>query len=671
MANSSLKSLSRILLPVFLVIFIWSIFNLPIIFEDKFSKVKGEIEKAMSRALDKKVNVERIGLAPYGELILYNIIVMQKEKNIPYITAKRCRVRFGIFELLFTKEFKLFHVELIEPVVYERAKRLHPAQIDTMPLHIYKLGFGRDVSLNVISGRLILEKFNNYVDFNFWVSMRMGRLLSEGCVDIERHGKIKYTLKSSVYQNTFFIEELLLDSWFFKMRAEGIVDNFPKDPLLNLTVNLKKLNTPDKTYFKSRLFTANIHDFIMHIRGKPKEFIWAIRLDVLKAGFLYSQVNLIIDSLSCSLMVSRDEFLLEDLACFLNNVPIGLKGKFYNFKSPHLELNLTSYPSKIARLKPFNPLDFEFYFSGHKEKDLVKGNIDFKMQKNTDKIRIAAEDFLCELKNNLFSTKSRTISCEIENPSTKTELGFKGFAASCYLKENKIYFEDLSLSGYDGFVGGRGFFEIESFSPRLFLDLTVNNIDFTQMPRLIHMDYEMSGRLGARLTIDTRKAPCIFGRISISDGFIKNEKLLNLISDFLGIPSLKDIYFKKISSKVSFFADPNELYFNQARLHGKDIYLKANIKIKDKEKIKGIITSRLSKELLRESFKLRMLFFLTQDRIPYADFEFKVGGFLKSPHIKWLDARFKNNLRQILSEAGEKALEEEIEKMIVPLRTEP
>ena len=140
-----------------------------------------------------------------------------------------------------------------------------------------------------------------------------------------------------------------------------------------------------------------------------------------------------------------------------------------------------------------------------------------------------------------------------------------------------------------------------------------------------------------------------------------------MVSDFLSVPSLKNTYFKDLSSMVEFSWVDKDFLFNKLIVMGEGILLNGDIKLKNTKKINGNISVRLSTELLKESFKLRLLFFIIGERLPCQDFEFEIGGFVNSPQIKWLSTRFRENVLKYLTEGDKAVLEKSLEQAIEQL----
>lgn len=705
MARSSSKSLSSILLLILMSILIYAAFNLPLIFKEQFLKIEDIIEKNAEDALGKNFSIGKIGFFPYGELILYDVKIYDKTQGISYAEAKRCAVRFKLWPLFINKAIVVTDVEVKAPLLYPAFKKLRVSKKETI-IGGYRLEIDRYLFIKLGSGKAVLvnkDSGSDEIRFAFWARFTgENGFYSEGWVDLDRYSlgeyllndvfffdfidKIGYKLKCSLEDNdTLSVDELVLDFEQFKLGAKGRIEDFSKNPIVNIEVGLKDLYFQDKIYLRSKLLIASIRNFIMQIKGALLKPHFAVRLDNLSSRLSYLPATLKIDNFYCNLKLSKDELLIEECSCFLNNLPVGLECRLSKTLSPNIELNVVSYPGQISSLRPLNPLSFGFSFSGDKKEDLIKGNVSLEIEKlvslnprKTHYMKLGITELACKFSEGLVFTdtgknvsplfiEAKDINYEANMPRQDTILNFGNLTASLYPQGTRFYFSDLNLSGYGGLLKSRGFLGIEALFPRFFFDCEFNGLNVPELLRILHLDYELGGTLSGRAIFDTKAFSWLVGGLTIQDGYMKDLTLLNLIADFLSIPSISDIYFDEFSSNFSISTKGEQFILNSLRLHSPNIYLEADLTLKDRQKIKGNILARLSNNILRESFKMRLLFLLMGENLPYADFEFEIGGLLKSPHVKWLDTNFRKKVMRYLSESGQKAMEKEVEKAIKPL----
>jgi len=336
-------------------------------------------------------------------------------------------------------------------------------------------------------------------------------------------------------------------------------------------------------------------------------------------------------------------------------------------------------------LRPFNPLNFEFSFSGHNLGNSVRGEILLQLEKlipskprSAHSIKLKIDDLSCgfsDIPPRVFPDEStaylsldaKDIVCQTNVPRSDTRLDVGNFRSLLYPKGSRFYFDDLYVSAYKGFLYGKGFLELRNLSPHFVFDFEFDKINMAELVKILNLEHDLAGDLGGEARLDTKAFSYLIGQADISNGHIKNVELLRLIADFLTVPSLKEIYFEDCSSNFSLSALEKEIRLDNLKLRSSDISLDADMTLGDKQKIKGHMLVRLSTRLLRESFRMRLLFLLLGESVPYADFEFRIGGFLENPHIKWLDTRFRQTIMRYLSKSGQKTIEKKVEDAIKPL----
>ncbi len=675
-----------ILLIIFIVIFITVIFNLPFFFYEAFLHIKNIIEKSASSLLDKNVTIEKIGFLPYGELILYNLKIYDSENKVSYLYAKKCAIQFRLLPLIIRRDIVVTKLNFVEPVLYPAFKDLKLYDKEGK-FYNNKLKFDKNILIKVALGSAKFDKNMSILDgigFDFWFKLkRNNKVYSEGIIDFkncrlkdyllylfEPIDKVGYRLETTLTGDLCSLDELVLDFGQFKIGVTGFIENYRINPILDVNLFLKEPDFSESVYYRTKSVLAFIRNFIMQIRGAIKERQFLIRLDMFKSKFIYLPAMFKIDNFYCNLRLSREELVIEDLSCFVNNFPIGLECKLSNFESPYVELKLVSYPGQLPSLRPFNSLNFEFLFSGYKFRDSIKGNLLLKMERETKTIKFAMNDLLCKfLDRETLSLEAKKViyiyAKDLLKPDINLEL--MDFSSFLHIDEKKVYFNDIILSGYKGILKARGFLDFAIFPPAEFVDFEFNGVDMGELASAFNFNFDLAGSFNGKGVFDSKASPYLAGTAALSNGFIKNLNLLDLIADFLNVVSLRNIHFDNFSSNFSFFVTGEEVSLDNIKLHNKDIYMESGLKIIDKRKVKGNMLVRLSTEVLKESFKLRILFFIMGERLPYVDFEFKIGGLMASPQIQWLDSAFKINVMRYLSEGDKKAMEAEIEKMIKSL----
>lgn len=702
------RLLNRIFLCLFAAAFLTIIilsFSLTVIFEEQFLLIKNNIEKTAGEALGKKVSIESIYLLPYGEVLLCNINISDNE-GTPYINLKRCQIRIKLLPLFINRTVVISGLTFVKPIFFPASKNLRIVLGKKQIPDKHKVRLDKRLIIKLKSGQAVFAEdypvsTQDKIGFGFRAELKEAKMInSEGWVDFREYrfkdyllnkifffdfiDKIRYKLKASLTADTLSVDELLLDLEQFKIEAKGLIKNYKAAPVLDLSLTLKELDFPEKIYLTSKLCISYIRNFIVHIKGALREPSWAVRLDNLRSKFSYLPALVKIDNFTCNLRYSQEGFFINKLSCFLNNFPVGLNGKITNFESPCIELNLISHPGQLPSLRPLNPLNFEFTFSGYKYKDSMEGKTYLEIEKlisarprKVQYLKLTINDLLCQFLKRpassasgvspALSIEAKGVVGETNAPKVETRLELCNFKFSIYPECNRLGIPCLSLSGYKGFLKGNGYLIFDRFPPLAFLNFKFSGFNMTELSGLFHLDFELSGDLNGEAIYDNGSFSYLVGTAAITNGYIKNLKLLDLIANFLNIISLKDIHFEDFSSVFSFSVAGDRASLEQIKLCSKDIYLNTDLKFREKQKINGNMLIRLSTGLLKESFKLRMLLLLMGQKLPYVDFEFKIGGFVKTPHIKWEETKFKQGLMRFLSENDKKVMEKQIEEAIKPL----
>lgn len=705
MTNSSSRLRNNILSFIFIAGLVCASFNLPLIFRETFQDIKDRIENNIRDVLGKDLSIEKIGFFPYGEVVLYNVRLYDEKDDIIYARAKSCHIQFKLWDLFLNKKAIITKINLREPVIFPVLKDLEIPEYENEIIIGYAVELDKYLLVKVNSGKLAFSDIGssaNELGFTLWVRMIGGKgFYSEGWIDLENCylkeyflndifffefiDRVGYRLKASLNNNVLSIEEMVMDFEQFKIGAKGFIENYKKEPILNLTLNLEELAFSEKIYLRSKLFISSIRNLIVYIKGSIKEPRMSLSLAALRMTPGYFPTTLKIDNFYCNLKLSQDRLLIEECSYFLNNLPIGLKCVLSRMLSPQIDLNVISYPGQLPSLRRLNPLNFSFSFSGDKKDASIRGKLSLGIERlisseprETYNLELKINDFSCEFSDDIISSVSddnavslmvnaKDITYKADAPGSGIEAHIKEFTSSLYPEGKKFYFPDLTISGYEGYLQGNGFLGFEGSFPGFFFDCEFNNFNIAELVKILPMEYELGGYLKGKSLLDSKAFTCLSGEISVSNGYIKNLKILELISDFLSIRSLKDIYFEDCASNFSLSLVGKELVLSDIRLRDPDVYLDANLTLKENEKIEGNMLVRISTKVLKESFKLRLLFLLMGERFSYADFEFKIGGFLKNPHIKWLDTKFRKNVMRFLSKGGQVAMEKQVEQAIQPL----
>jgi hypothetical protein len=232
MASFSLRSLHKLLLILLAASLILASFNLQVIFNKQFLKIKNTIEKESSAILKKNVKIRDIEFLPYGEITLKNIKIQDQRERLSYVEIEKFSIRFNVLEFLINKN----------AIIAKRKKskefNLKGAMVFKKPGFIgpmgYKLGIIMTPDVISISDlRLDFEKFSvdiKGVISDYASSPKAELDISSKEINIRGVGRV-----TNLYSRTI----LSKDGLFIK-NLDFFVNNFP----LGITCRLSDFKSP-------------------------------------------------------------------------------------------------------------------------------------------------------------------------------------------------------------------------------------------------------------------------------------------------------------------------------------------------------------------------------------------------------------------------------------------
>lgn len=686
MPNPLSRLINKKLFYILSIVFLLAIFNLPFIFHGKFLNIKADIEKNFKEYLGKDISIGRISFFPYGDVILHDLKIYDSLKGTEYIEAKRCNIRFRLFSLLLGKKLIPAEIAFIHPRIFKAVEELSFVKKE-LAMDKYRLVLPRYLLIKVISAEYI--DVNNTINFSFWARLNKAKhLYSKGWIDLKASrlsedildkaaflkalDKIDYTMEGAITKKAFYIKDMAVNFNLFKINLNGGIENYnEKNPKYNINIALKELDFPKQIYLSKRIFIKHIYNFMMNVKGNIESTEIAVRMDILKGGIGALPVFLNIDNLYCKAKISKNAFLIQDIRFLLNKLPIEVQFDLQDFALPKIALSL-----KVN--------DLGLNFTGFSEGTNIKGSLLMILEKTSKKepqpievLRLKINEvvmgFLGGFNNwqEPLNIRAEGITCDLNTTRfNNIKVAIDKVSSLVYKRSDRLYFKDMEASAYGALLNADGFLDMGKIPPVAFLDFKYYGFDIAKIPDILKLSYDLKGTAEGKGVINTNSQYVLTGAWNIRDGYIKNIKAFDLIADFLGIEVLKEIYFQDIISDFTYSLKKDEFGLNNIKLKGPDVNLTAGFNLTDKYKIHGNTSVRLATKLLRRSFKMKLLFMLMGERLPYQDFEFEIGGSINSPNIKWLDTRFRENIMRFLSENNKIALEKQVEKAILKLLME-
>lgn len=176
------------------------------------------------------------------------------------------------------------------------------------------------------------------------------------------------------------------------------------------------------------------------------------------------------------------------------------------------------------------------------------------------------------------------------------------------------------------------------------------------------------GKLDGDLKLDTDEPKDMLrGQLFVQKGHIEQNSLLNAVSDFLGVASLKSLNFDDLSV---FFNGGRGDYSSKVVLGSSKLWGLLEGRIFGYETMDGYLSIEISTALLNESKQFKRLLKYIGHEDTSVVFPFKISSYLESPRVLWLKNEFKDKLQNRLPERNKRFLQKQVNAMIEEMRTE-
>lgn len=712
MTNSSSRLTNRLIILVSVITFlaplILFILNISNIYRGPLQEAKKSIEAYGGAAISKKIYIEKLDFVAYKGFVLNDLRIYNEDQELD-LQVEKLVVRFKLFKFLKDRFLDIECLEFIKPRFYTHPQNLIVAPEDKEIIPGCSFGMHKNFTIKIKDGLFLQDESRAVVDtageasgigFSFFVRLQdENKLRAGGILDLSEYAsneyplsdmffpgvakKLRFRLDLSWDSDRLYIKRLLLSFKHFKLSVKGNISDYKRDPTANLTLALKEVVFRKGLSLGEHIFINRISGLILHMKAAGDETDWSITLDNVRGRVMLLPMPISIDKLSCDLRHTKDGVSIKNTNFFLNDVPIGVVGKAIYSEPPYLEIKILSHPGQITSLRRSNPFNFKLSFSGHDHRDYVKGDLFFELEKLRSARRSDEQHFTFKVSDLVYRPKGIQPDDTDDTPALlifKTgnfiysgnmpwedaHLQFSGSEFLIDTTDNKLRFEGFKLSGYGGSIDGTGTVFFHNTLLDSYFDITLNSLRIPDFKEIFPIGFDISGELGGNITLDNQRIPYLDARIGISNGKLKNVNLINSIADFLGVSTIKDVDFDEITSSFLFFKAGNEIYIKETILNSEKMQLSGDFKIADNLKIDGNILMRLPADVLKESYKMRYILSLAEEKLPHADFEFIVTGNSNSPRIRWLDSKFKQLLVSVISESDKEAMELEIEKALEP-----
>jgi hypothetical protein len=378
-------------------------------------------------------------------------------------------------------------------------------------------------------------------------------------------------------------------------------------------------------------------------------------------SFLLQKVN-------GSVLLAKDHLVGQNFSLSINGMPFVADFAFFNKGQPHLLLQLFSQ-EKTAVFPAF-VLNLSGDWINNELNVDAKSRLHFGSKGTKSVLDIGFKNLRLGFEDNLFFD-AQALDAGLTVTSVDARKEEKIFDRKVTLEhpysvlrreEDGFVLDNIEATCYDGALEGQTRFIYKNDHLDVKGEAHLKDVDlkkFFQESRV--NEYTLSGKLTGDFRFDTTLVDMIKGQIFINDGLIEQNPLLNTVSNFLGVASLKKINFDDLTM---FFSGGRGDYASQVKLQSPQVTALLDGRVSGYDKMDGFLTISLSTQLLNESKQFKKILTYIKHDEPSVIFPFKIFSYINSPRVLWLKNEFKVKLQNLIPESNKRFLQRQVNGMV-------
>lgn len=484
-----------------------------------------------------------------------------------------------------------------------------------------------------------------------------------------------YIFEGTLGDGDFTVSRFELSNPILKFIGRGRIGNIDKDPRIDMELDLMNIVLDDFPALNTEHVTSRgVIDVQLKILGAPQDAQALFNMKVANAEVNFFD-SMFLSKINGSAVASRDHIVGQDFSLFINGIPLNANFAITQERAcPHLLLRLFS--SAVLDKSPVFILDLE---ADSLEKELVgkaKTKMRYAGHEVTHAVSFELDDFHLGYADELFIS-ARGLKTELRvvplKPSEKEKVLSRTFILEhpfCVLRRGEEGFVLDNIKGvcYGGTLEGQANFIPEGAKSSVKGEAHLREVSLgeffqgTEEPA-----YALLGKMDGDLRFDTRSVDMLKGQLFVTDGVIEQNPLLNAVSDFLGVPSLKKVCFNELSV---FFSGGRGEYTSSVKLESPSVKGHLDGKISTYDKMDGYLGISLATQLLNESKSFKKILTYIRHDEPSVVFSFKISSYLNSPRVLWLKNEFKEKLSNLLPERNKRFMQRQVNTMVEKMEAE-
>ncbi|MFH1622673.1 MAG: hypothetical protein ABIA97_06105 [Candidatus Omnitrophota bacterium] len=674
---SSLRKIFRVFLIIvisILVLYLVIDLSLSLILNFHLNKTKTQFKHSANLALGYRIALFDIF---YGVSI--DGLFIAKDKN-KILEVSNIRLKLDMLSTIFKRQLLCKEIHVNDPHIYAADK------LDKNYLS-FLLTTVKNSQEMFRSSMIKLNNFNLMEAVNFdlggYIALAQNKiLLTRGKIQILKSkllGKtdidqsnglldmpLDYALEATYLDSDFVINKLDLLGFTARLNMSGRVKDYANTFDLDIRGELKNLLIEDiKQFNNDYLYSRGILESKFSFGGPLEKvnFLTSIKIKDCSMNILDA---LKIDKVDIDLIWDNQSLRSKNISGLIHGTsPINLSLEIANDQNLDRLINLEA---SVQNLDLFDYI--KVIFDGSLSNQTIGGDIEVTLRKAYVQKTLIKEFLIKKFSLNLvdwdFGSDVLEIILEELKPD-QTEISSEQFEI-IGLNGDLVFDQDnFKLSNFrTNMLGGtlKGSVILGSKDNAFYYDsqIYLSNFNATDLLKDLSItDYQLTGLLSGTLNFKSKLKEAVSGDLQIINGRLDNNAILNAISDFFGLPSLRTVDFSNL--KVIFQKVWNQ-YNAKISLFSKDVSIYLDNKSFMDGTVDGYLLVKLSTELMDQSPRFKRLFKYIGYKEPTVYFPFQLKGYAGNPRIEWLQNEFKEKIQGFLSDSSKNLLQSELSKMI-------
>ncbi|HQP91071.1 MAG TPA: hypothetical protein PLU24_00145 [Candidatus Omnitrophota bacterium] len=443
-----------------------------------------------------------------------------------------------------------------------------------------------------------------------------------------------FLLEAEINGDDFVISRFDMSNPNLKFTGKGNVGDFRKKAEVDLRIDFMNIILDDFPELnKDGIYSHGLIDARLDVKGAAEDLKTTMNIRVTNAELRFYDA-LLLTKINGSAVVGGDHVVGQNFSLYANKLPFRSDFALSQRVYPHLLLRMTSLPK--TKTEPSLILDVEADSMGKELVGVLKSKFRYlsgetinSVQLNLDTFRFGYEEEMYIGANTLNAVLTlEPVEEKRDQQVIRHEVNLEH--PFCVLRRSDEGFVLDSVKGncYGGTFEARLDFTTDgSLGIKGEGHLREVNLDQFFKERK-EGDYILTGLLDGDLRFDTKSHDMIKGQFFVSDGTIEENPLLNAVSDFLGVLSLKKVNFRELAM---FFSGGHGEYSSQVKLESPRVSANLDGKIIAYDKMDGFLDISLATELLNESKTFKKILTYIRHDEPAVLFSFKISSYINSP----------------------------------------